>query len=280
MRIKITSDSTCDLSPEQIAQHNIDIFPLSVRIGDRDCLDGVDALPEEIYAHVDGGGGLPATSAVSVGRYEAAFARLSAEYDAVIHLDISLDFSCCYQNAAAAAQSFENVYVVDSRNLSSGHGLLVLKAAELAESGMEPREIVRTLEAAAPKVDASFIMDRLDYMKKGGRCSSVAVLGANLLKLKPCIEVRDGKMAVCKKYRGGFDACLRSYIADRIGDRENLDLSRIFITHSGVSDHCIQTALNTIRELQPFQEICVTTAGCTISSHCGPGTIGVLFLTK
>lgn len=280
MRIKITSDSTCDLSPQQIAQHQIDLFPLSVRIGGRDCLDGVDALPKDIYAHVDQGGELPATAAVSVGRYQAAFAKLSAEYDAVIHIDISLDFSCCYQNAAVAAQEFENVYVVDSRNLSTGHGLLVLKAAELAESGMEPREIVKLLEETAPKVDASFIMDRLDYMKKGGRCSSVTVLGANLLKLKPCIEVRDGKMNVCKKYRGGFEACLRNYIADRIGDREDLDLSRIFVTHSGVSDHCIQTALDTVRELQPFKEICVTTAGCTISSHCGPGTIGVLFITK
>ncbi|MGN0979077.1 MAG: DegV family protein [Candidatus Avoscillospira sp.] len=280
MRIKITSDSTCDLSSEQVARHNIHIFPLSVRIGERDLRDGVDAVPQDIYAHVDQGGDLPATAAVSVGEYRTAFEQFSAEYDAVIHLDISLDFSCCHQNAAMAAEGLDNVYVVDSRNLSTGHGLLVLKAAELAESGMEAQKIAEILKETAPKVDASFIMDRLDYMKKGGRCSSITVLGANLLKLKPCIEVRDGKMLVAKKYRGGFDACVKAYIADRISGRDDLDLQRVFLTHSGVSDSCIQTALDTVHALQPFQEVCVTTAGCTISSHCGPGTIGILFIRK
>ena len=280
MRIKITSDSTCDLSPAQIASHDIHIFPLSVRIGDQDLLDGVDAAPQDIYNHVDQGGDLPATAAVSVGTYRAAFETFAEEYDAVIHVDISLDFSCCYQNAVLAAEGLDNVYVVDSRNLSTGHGLLVLVAAELAESGMDAAEIAGILTETAPRVDASFIMDRLDYMKKGGRCSSITVLGANLLKLKPCIEVRDGKMAVAKKYRGGFDACVKSYITDRISGREDLDLHRIFVTHSGVSESCIQTAVDTVHTLQPFQEVCVTTAGCTISSHCGPGTIGVLFIRK
>jgi len=280
MKIKITSDSTCDLSREQIAKHDIHILPLCVNVGDRSCRDGVDVTPDELYAHVEAGGNLPSTAANNIDEYQAVFAKYAKEYDAVIHLNISSDFSSCFQNARLAAEEFDNVYVVDSRNLSTGHGLLVLKAAELAESGMDAAAIVDTLNATAPLVDASFILDQLEYLKKGGRCSAVTVLGANLLKLKPCIEVKDGKMGVGKKYRGNFESCLKTYVTDRLSGRDDLDLSRIFITHSGISDSCVQIAMDTIRALQPFAEICVTRAGCTVSSHCGPRTIGVLFIRK
>ena len=198
----------------------------------------------------------------------------------MLHIDISADFSCCYQNARLAAAEYDNVYVVDSRNLSTGHGLVVLEAARLAESGMAPAEIVRRLNELTARVRASFILDRLDYMKKGGRCSSVAVLGANLLRLRPCIQVKDGKMGVEKKYRGSFEKCVRDYITDRLAGRNDLDLRRVFITHSGVSREVEQLAVETVRSLQPFEEICVTRAGCTVSSHCGPGTLGVLFIEK
>ena len=280
MNIQITSDSTCDLSPEQLMQHQIALVPLAVAMDGRDYHDGVDIRPQDIYDHVAKGGGLPVTAAVNAAQYEAVFAQYARDYDAVIHVNISAEFSSCYQNACLAAQQFDNVYVVDSRNLSTGHGLVVLRAAELAEQGVPAAEIVETLREMTSRVEASFILDQLQYLKKGGRCSAVAVLGANLLKLKPCIEVRDGKMGVGKKYRGSFDRCLEAYITDQLAGREDLELQRIFVTHSGVEDHTLQVALDTVRRLQPFEEICVTTAGCTISSHCGPSTIGVLFVRK
>ncbi len=280
MKIKITSDSTCDLSREQIQQHDIHIMPLAVAMGEKNYRDGVDIEPAQIYNHVSGGGDLPKTAANNIADYQAVFAKYAAEYDAVIHLNISSDFSSCYQNACLAAEEFENVYVVDSRNLSTGHGLLVLKAAELAEAGKSGAEIADELRATAERVDASFILNQLEYLKKGGRCSALTVLGANMLKLKPCIEVKEGKMGVGKKYRGAFEKCLKEYITDRLSDREDLELDRVFVTHSGISKELVNMAVDTVRELQPFKEICITQAGCTVSSHCGPDTIGVLYIHK
>mgnify|MGYP001093425792 FL=1 len=150
----------------------------------------------------------------------------------------------------------------------------------LVENGIAPDDIVAALHDLTGRVEASFILDRLDYMKKGGRCSAVTLLGANLLKLRPCIEVRDGKMGVGKKYRGSFDKCVCEYITDKIGNRSDLELRRVFITHSGVSEESVQKAVETVQKLQPFEEICVTRAGCTVSSHCGPGTLGVLYIRK
>ena len=157
--------------------------------------------------------------------------------------------------------------------------LLVLAAAA-AEAGKSVSEILDLVEDMIPRVETSFVLDRLDYMKKGGRCSAVTLLGANLLKLRPCIEVKDGKMGVGKKYRGSFDKCVCEYITDKIGNRSDLELRRVFITHSGVSEETVQKAVETVQKLQPFEEICVTRAGCTVSSHCGPGTLGVLYIRK
>ena len=278
MNYKITSDSTCDLSPEQIGRYSIGILPLYVQLGDGTYQDGVDIFPDDIYEHVAAGGALATTAAVNLSDYVRAFSALSRKYDFVIHICISQEFSCCYQNACLAAAEYENVYVVDSRNLSTGHGLVVLEAVRCAEEGMEPSRIVEHLHECTARVDASFILSRLDYMQKGGRCSSVAVLGANLLKLRPAIEVKDGRMGVCKKYRGTFEACVKAYIKDRLQGKTQLDLRRVFITHSGVPDEIIETAKAAVLSYQNFEEICVTRAGCTVSSHCGPGTIGVLFL--
>jgi len=277
---KITSDSTCDLSPEQVKAFDIGILPLYVQLGGEMKRDGVDIHPDEIYEHVAAGGDLATTSAVNLAEYVQTFSALSRKYDFVIHVCISSEFSCCYQNACLAAAEYENVYVVDSRNLSTGHGLVVLEAARCAREGMRPQEIVRYLNDLTARVDASFILSRLDYMKKGGRCSSVAVLGANLLKLRPCIEVKDGKMGVGKKYRGSFEKCLVQYITDKLDGRTDLELRRVFITHSGLPEQTVQKAVETVQSLQKFEEIAVTRAGCTVSSHCGPGTIGVLFIRK
>ena len=278
MNFKITADSTCDLSPEQLRQYGIKLLPLYVQLGEKTLRDGVDVFPDDIYAHVAQGGDLATTAAVNLADYVRAFSALSRKYDFVIHICISQDFSCCYQNACLAAAEYPNVYVVDSRNLSTGHGLVVLEAERCAREGMAPENIVAYLRELTDRVDASFILSRLDYMKKGGRCSSVAVLGANLLKLRPCIEVKDGKMGVCKKYRGTFDTCIKAYIEDRLKGKENLNLRRVFLTHSGVPEEIIETAKQAVRQYQNFEEICVTRAGCTVSSHCGPGTIGVLFI--
>ena len=280
MRYQITSDSTCDLSPEQLEEYNIRLLPLYVDMDGRTLRDGVDVKPDDIYAHVAAGGGLPKTAAVNMADYVRAFTELSAKNDFVIHVCISMDFSCCYQNAKLAAADFDNVYVVDSRNLSTGHGLVVLEAERLAREGMEPEAIVAALEALTGRVEASFILDRLDYMKMGGRCSAVTLLGANLLRLRPCIEVRDGKMGVGKKYRGSFEKCLVQYITDKLSGRTDLELRRVFITHSGLPEQTVQKAVETVQSLQKFEEIDVTRAGCTVSSHCGPGTIGVLFIRK
>ena len=278
LNYKITADSTCDLSPELLEQYGLGLTPLYVQLGEKTYRDGVDIFPDDIYAHVANGGDLATTAAVNLADYVRLFSVLSRKYDFVIHICISSNFSCCYQNASLAAAEYPNVYIVDSRNLSTGHGLVVLEAERCAREGMAPQEIVSYLQVLTEQVDASFILSRLEYMKKGGRCSSVAVLGANLLRLRPAIEVTDGKMHVCKKYRGTFEACVKAYIADRLQGKENLNLRRVFITHSGVPEEIIETAKEAVRQYQNFEEICVTRAGCTVSSHCGPGTIGVLFL--
>lgn len=280
MKIKIISDSTCDLSREQIEQYGIHIMPLAVAMGERNYRDGVDITPEQMYDHVANGGDLPKTAANNIADYTEVFGRYAKEYDAVIHLNISSDFSSCHQNACLAAADFDNVYVIDSRNLSTGHGLLVLRACELAQAGMTGAEIAQALHEVAERVDASFILNQLEYLKKGGRCSALAVLGANMLRLKPCIEVTDGKMGVAKKYRGSFEKCMLDYIRDRLEGYDDLELDRIFVTHSGLSQELLDLAVNTVRELQPFKEICVTRAGCTVSSHCGPDTMGILYIRK
>lgn len=280
MKIKITSDSTCDLTLQQLQDYDITVCPLVVNKGGQAFHDGVDIHPDDVYAHVAAGGDLCSTSALNPADYMAFFSEQLQGYDALIHLNISTGFSSCHQNACLAAEEVENVWVVDSQNLSTGQGLLVLKAAELAREGKAPQQIVDILNATAGKVRASFVLEQLEYMKKGGRCSTVAALGANLLKLKPSIEVRDGKMGVAKKYRGSLEKCVRDYISDQLADVESTCPDRVFVTHSGVSQDIETLAVELVREKAWFKEICISRAGCTVSSHCGPGTLGVLFIAK
>lgn len=277
MRIRISTDSTADLSAELIEKYNIAVSPLTVEMGGRDYLDGVDITPEDIYAFVGGGKGVCRTAAINVSTYEAHFAKLLETADAVIHFDISSEMSSCYQNACAAAEKCGRVYVVDSRNLSTGIGLLVLEAAERAAKGEDPALLAEDLRRRTAKVEASFVIDTLFYLQKGGRCSSLVALGANLLKLKPCIEVRNGQMGVGKKYRGKHSACVEQYVRERVTGRTDIDRRRIFITHSGCSAELV-AAVRTILEECGFEEILETRAGCTVSTHCGPNTLGVLFL--
>lgn len=278
MNIKISTDSTCDLSPQLIAEHDITVVPLSITKGDSSYLDGVTIKPADIFAHVAAGGELCKTSAPSLHTYAALFESLSKEYDAVVHISLGANFSSSYQNACIAAQEFPNVSVVDSQNLSTGQGLLVLTACDLAASCRDIDAMIRALNETAERVDASFLLDRLDYMRKGGRCSSVAALGANLLKLKPCIEVSHGVMQVGKKYRGDFDRCVRTYISERLEGRTDLERGRVFITHTPVPDSVRAAARAEVQACGGFAHIYDTDAGCTVSCHCGPGTLGVLYI--
>ena len=280
MRVKIISDSTCDLSPELLERYDIAITPLCVIKDGKEFHDGVDITPADIFAHVDGGGELCSTAAVSQFEYTQMFTRYAKEYDEVVQINIGSNFSCCYQNACLAAQEFDNVFVVDSENLSTGQGLLVVAAAKLAQQGVSGIEIAERVRALVPKVEASFLIERLDYMRKGGRCSTVAALGANLLKLKPCIEVREGKMSVCKKYRGSFEKCIRQYVKERLDGREDIATELVFITHAAADTNVVAAAKEETAQYGSFEEVEETQAGCTVSCHCGPNTLGILFVRK
>ena len=280
MRVKIISDSTCDLSPELLERYDIAITPLCVIKDGKEFHDGVDITPADIFAHVVGGGELCSTAAVSQFEYTQMFTRYAKEYDEVVQINIGSNFSCCYQNACLAAQEFDNVFVVDSENLSTGQGLLVVSAAKLAQQGVSGIEIAERVRALVPKVETSFLIDRLDYMQKGGRCSTVAALGANLLKLKPCIEVREGKMGVCKKYRGSFEKCIRQYVKERLDGREDIATELVFITHTAADTNVVAAAKEETAQYGSFEEVEETQAGCTVSCHCGPNTLGILFVRK
>lgn len=280
MNIKIIADSTCDLPLEVLEKYNITMAPLSVIKDGEQFTDGVNITPADIFAHVANGGDLCSTAALNIGEYVDLFGKYAADYDGVVHINISSEFSSCYQNACLAAEEFDNVRVIDSRNLSTGQGLVVLKACELAKTCTDLDSLAQQLRSFTEKVEASFLLDRLEYMVKGGRCSAAAALGANLLNLKPCIEVKNGKMAVVKKYRGNYAKCLSSYVKDRLANREDLDKGTLFVTHTPVSDDCLAAVKEAVAQYNDFDVTYWNEAGCTVSCHCGPGTLGVLFVRK
>lgn len=281
MKVKIISDSTCDLSPVLIEKYDIAIVPLYVLLGEKTAKDGVDASPEDIYKYVDETGILPKTSAPNYADFFEEFKKWRDEGYEVVHFNISSDFSSSYHNACTAAAELGGVEVVDTRNLSTGSGLVVLHGAEMAQKGASAAEIAAECREMTGRVEASFVVDSIDYLHKGGRCSSVAALGANLLKLKPLISVTDGKMVSGKKYRGNIDKVILNYVADKLRDRTDIDKHRIFITHTKCNPAVPAQVRNKINELYPgFEEILETTAGCTITSHCGPATLGILFVRK
>ena len=280
MRIKVLSDSTCDLSAQLLQEHDITLVPLTVVKADEQFKDGITITPADIFAHVAAGGSLCSTAAVSIGEYEDFFAQYSADYDGIILVNIGSGFSACHQNARLAAEEFPNVRVIDSQNLSTGQGLVVLKACQLAETATDLDVLAEELRAYTEKIEASFLVDKLEYLVKGGRCSSAAALGANLLNLKPCIEVRGGKMSVGKKYRGNYAKCLATYVKERLDGREDIDWNTLFVTKTVVSDDCQEAVMDAIQTYGHFEAVHNTIAGCTISCHCGPGTLGILFVRK
>ncbi len=280
MKIKILSDSTCDLSAQQIAEHDITIIPLTVIKAGKEYLDGVTITPAEIFAHVAAGNSLCSTAACNIETYHEYFSKYAGDYDGVIHINIGAGFSCSHQNACLAAEDFDNVRVIDSMNLSTGQGHVVLEACRLAKTCASLDELVEKLNEFTTRVEASFLLDRLDYMVKGGRCSAVAALGANLLNLKPCIEVKDGKMSAVKKYRGNYAKCLGNYVKDRLADRDDIIRNELFLTYTTVSQEGYAAVKQAIDTYGNFETVYETTAGCTVSCHCGPETLGVLFVHK
>lgn len=281
MNIKITSDSTCDLSAEILQEYDISIVPLYVEKGGEMFRDGVNIKPKDIFNHVSNGGSICSTAAANIADYTSFFEQYIDKYDAIIHINIGSGFSSCYQNACIAAQEFNNVYVVDSKNLSSGQGHVVVEAAIKVLEGISAEKIIEHLNNIIPKVRASFLLDRLDYMAKGGRCSSIVALGSNLLKIKPCIEVVDGKMVVGKKYRGPLKKCLLQYLEDKLSAPERIIPERAFITHTAFLDkETLDEIKNAVNQKVIFNDVYETDAGCTITCHCGQNTLGILFIEK
>lgn len=280
MKIKIISDSTCDLSAQLIADNDIALIPLTVVKNDQQFKDGVTITPAEIFAHVAAGGDLCTTAANSIGEYADVFEKYCPDFDGVIVITLGSGFSTCYQSACLAAEDFPNVRVIDSQNLSTGQGLIVLKACELAKTAVDLDALAEQLRAYTEKVEASFVVDKLDYLVKGGRCSSAAALGANLLNLKPCIEVKGGKMTVGKKYRGNYAKCLANYVKERLENREDIDTDTLFITRTVVDENAYAAVTDAAKQYADFKNIYETTAGCTVSCHCGPGTLGIIFVRK
>lgn len=277
--IGIGADSTCDLPQELLDKYAIATLPLSIIVDGKNYQDGIDIDADKLFSLVEEQG-TATTAAVSVGAYVDYFAQRRAQYDAVIHFTISAELSSCYQNACIAAAEFDNVYVIDSRSLSLGIGMLVTDAAKMAAEGMAAQEIVAQLEAKKEKLDVSFVLSTLEYMRRGGRCSSVTAIGANLLQFRPCISMREGKLGVSKKYRGAFENVLAKYAEDRLADAETVDTQRLFIVHSGVEESVLEQFRAAVSERVSFAQVDIVRAGCTISNHCGPGCASLMFYRK
>ena len=279
-KIVISADSTVDLSPEIAEKYSVVVSPMLVTMGGKTYTDGVDITPKELFEYTKSTGELAKTAAQSTAYYTEYFEKLSADGSAVIHFSISDSMSSAHNFARIAAEDMENVYVIDSQNLSTGIALLVLKAADLVAEGKEAKEIYDEICALRSRVDASFVIDTLEYLHKGGRCSAVAMLGANVLKLRPCIEVKEGAMGVSRKYRGKMSLVYKEYAKDQLHDPDDIDLTRVFVTHTCGDDPVVDEVVELVKQTLPFKEVIKGTAGCTISAHCGPGTLGVLFFRK
>ncbi len=280
MKFKIISDSTCDLPQALIEQYDIAIVPLTIIKNDQAFRDGITITPDNIFDHVAAGGALCSTSAVSVGEYIDCFESFTADYDAVIHISLGSGFSSCYQNACLAAQEFDNVHVLDSQNLCNGQGLVVLEVCKLAKTAETVEALMGAMEHFIPRVEISFLVDKLDYLVKGGRCSAAAALGANLLNLKPCIEVRDNKMLVVKKYRGSFEKSLTAYAKERLTGRNDLDGGMLILPQTSHTMEIARLVKGIAQDSGNFSEVCDTFAGCTISCHCGPDALGLAHVRK
>ncbi len=281
--IKIISDSTCDLSKELVEKYGIQIVPLHIHLGDKEYEDGVTVTPDEIYEWSDANNTTPQTAAISLGEAMDVYRPHLENGDEIIIFSISDSMSSTGSTmrlAAAEMEAEDRIHVIDSANLSTGVGLLVLEAAEMAQAGMSATEIVAKIEELKPMVSASFVVDTLTYLHRGGRCSGVAALAGSVLQLHPKIVVENGKMDATKKYRGKMNVVIKSYAKDMEEDLLHAKKNRVFITHSGCDAAIIESVRQYLEGLNHFEEILETRAGGVVSSHCGPGTLGVLFIKE
>ena len=279
--IIISADSTVDMTGEQLAAFGVKTVPLHVSFDSREFSDGIDFTAADVFAHYDSDKILPKTSAVSIEEYRTFFASLTENGDAVVHFSLSSGVSSSHNNALIAARDFENIFVVDTLTLSSAMGLLVIKACEMRDSGLSAKEIFTRSNLLREKVRCSFIVDKLDFLHKGGRCSALTLFGSNLLSIKPSIEMHEGKLGVAKKYRGKTAVCQAQYIRDALADSENIDTSVAFITTTvDVSEQQLSEYKKEVTAKVRFDRLLTSTAGCTITSHCGHNAMGVLFLVK
>lgn len=278
-KIKISADSTCDLSPELISKYKISTMPLRVTLGDKDCLDGVTIEPQDIYDFYASTKQLPKSGARSTDEYLTFFNNLLDDgYDAVVHFTISAEMSASYNNAQLAASQTKNVYVIDSRQLSTGIGLLVLDACDMAAQGMPAKDIAARATKRAEYARSSFIVDTLEFLYKGGRCSSLAYLGANLLQIKPCLEVKNGLIGVASKPIGRYRRCVAKYCDNIKANATNPDRRRCFVTHTKMDEGIAEEVVEMVKSWGIFDEVLETTAGCTVTTHCGANTIGILYI--
>lgn len=279
-KVKIVADSTCDLNSDLLERYGIETIALPVNLGDKACLDGIDVHTPDLFAYYNETGKLPTTSAPTPAYYEDFYQKWTGEGFEVVHLSISGEMTVTPNIARMAAENFPDVYPVDSRNVSSGMGMLAVYAAELRDQGLSAAEIADKVREQSKKVRTAFVISTLLYMYKGGRCTGVQMLGANLLNLKPCIEVQDGKMGVTKKYRGNLESVVCQMITDKLTNGEKLNPSRIMIAHYDAGEKVLTAAQKKIRELAPFQEIDINDTGCSVSVHCGPGTLGIIYMVQ
>ena len=281
--VKIISDSTSDLSKELIDKYDIDIIPLHILLGDKEYRDGVDITPQDIYKWADENKTTPKTSAVSIEDTVNVFKKYIDNGDEIITFAISEDMSTTENVMRLAAEELsatDKIHVIDSANLSTGIGHLVVEAAVLAKEGKNADYIIYYIEALKGKVRASFVVDTLVYLYRGGRCSGLAAMAGSVLKLHPKIEVTDGKMHPGKKYRGKINSVVMSYVKDMEEELLKAKKDRVFITHSGCDSALVEEVRQYLSQLNVFDNIYETRAGGVISSHCGPGTLGVLYVEK
>jgi len=281
-KVRIIADSTCDLSPELIEKYDISIVPLCILLDGKSYFDGSEITPDEIFRWSDEHKTTPKTAAVTFEKTLEAFKPFMENGDDIIFFAISSQMSstCNVPRILGAQEDYERIFVIDSENLSTGIGLQVIRAAELAAEGVSAEEIVNTINADRSKVRASFVVDTLTFLARGGRCTAITALMANTLKLHPMIVVKEGKMGVSKKYRGRMSVALGSYVSDLVPQLMSADPKRVFITHSGCDAEIISFVKEKLEALNYFEEILITRAGGVISSHCGPNTLGVLFYVK
>lgn len=281
-KVRIVADSTCDLSKELKERYDITVIPLCIVMDEKSLYDGVDITPEEIFVWADKNRTTPKTAAVTFEKAMEILKPMMEEKDDIVFIGISekMSVTCNVIRMLAQQEEYDNIYVVDSKNLSTGIGLQVIRAAELAAEGKSGKEIADILERETSLIQASFVVDTLTYLARGGRCSAVTALLGNALKLHPMIEVKDGSMGVAKKYRGNIKSVIPKYVSDLKEELQCADNKRVFITHSGCDREIVNRVKEFLVELDYFEEILETYAGGVISSHCGPDTLGVLFSKK